>query len=82
MIKKMEKKIKIKKQNQGWYHITKDNITYDVCVREDSREWEIKQIVKHNDWEDLEWINTVATLKDAKLLIANNFDFDLAFGGY
>jgi hypothetical protein len=83
MIKTKEKKMEIKKQSQGWYYITKDDITYDVCVREDYlREWEIKQIVKGDDWEDLEWINTVRTLKDAKLLIKNDFDFNKAFGGY
>lgn len=70
----------IKKQAQGWYYIVKDGIIYDVCVREDSKEWEIKQIVKHDDHHDLEWINTVATLRDAKLLIANNFNFEKAFG--
>jgi hypothetical protein len=72
----------IKKQAQGWYYITKDGITYDVCVREDSfKEWEIKQIVNKSWGEDLEWMFTVATLKDAKLLIKNDFDFNLAFGG-
>ena len=79
----MEKKMEIKKQAQGWYYITKDCITYDVCVREDSlREWEIKQIVKSDEWENLEWINTVRTLKDAKLLISNDFDFEKSFGSY
>ena len=76
--------MEIKKQSQGWYHITKDGITYDVALRPEQslKEWEIKQIVKGDGWEDLEWINTVRTLKDAKLLIKNDFDFDKAFGGY
>ncbi len=76
--------MEIKKQTQGWYYITKDDITYDVAIRPEQsmKEWEIKQIVKGDDWENLEWIHTVRTLKDAKLLIENNFDFDLAFGGY
>jgi len=73
-------KIKTKKQKQGWYHIFKDGKTYDVATREDTREWEIKLIVKRNGYDDLEWIHTVGTLKDAKLLIENNFDFDKAFG--
>lgn len=76
-------KITIKKQGQGWYYITKNNITYDVALRPDQslKEWEIKQIVKKEWGEDLEWIHTVLTLKDAKLLIANDFDFDKVFGG-
>ena len=80
----MEKKMIIKKQAQGWYYITKNNITYDVALRPDqsSKEWEIKQIVKKEWGEDLEWIHTVFTLKDAKLLIANDFDFEKSFGSY
>lgn len=74
----------IKKQAQGWYYITKNDITYDVTTRPEQsmKEWEIKQVVKKDYGEDLEWIHTVRTLKDAKLLIKNDFDFDLAFGGY
>ena len=74
----------IKKQAQGWYYITKDNVTYDVALRPDQsvQEWEIKQIVKKSWGEDLEWIHTVATLKNAKLLISNDFDFNKTFGGY
>ena len=76
-------KITIKKQGQGWYYITKNDITYDVALRPDQslKEWEIKQIVKKEWGEDLEWMFTVLTLKDAKLLIANDFDFDKVFGG-
>lgn len=76
--------MKIKKQGQGWYYIIKDKIVYDVALRPEQsmHEWEIKQVVKKEHGYELEWIHTVRTLKDAKILIENNFDFDLAFGGY
>jgi hypothetical protein len=83
-MQKQIEQMKIKKQAPGWYYITKDGITYDVALRPDQslKEWEIKQIVKKEWSEDLEWMFTVATLKNAKLLIANDFDFEKAFGGY
>ena len=56
-------------------------LAIESVIKQSFKEWEIKQIVNKSWGEDLEWMFTVATLKDAKLLIKNDFDFNLAFGG-
>ena len=79
MIKTKEKKMEIKKQAQGCYYITKENNKYEVICSEETQGWKINDL---NCADMDKWMHTVRTLKDAKLLIKNDFDFDLAFGGY
>tara|TARA_R100000789_G_C2900234_1_gene120150 strand:+ start:109 stop:354 length:246 start_codon:yes stop_codon:yes gene_type:complete len=69
----MENKLKIKKEAKSYYQIIFNNDVFNVCQREDETEWEIRD-------EAEIWIHTVRTLKDAKLLITNCFDWDRAFG--
>ena len=74
-----ENKMKIKKEARGCYHITKGNNKYEVICGEETQGWKINDL---NCADMDKWMHTVERLYDAKLLIANDFDFDKAFGGY
>ena len=55
------------------------NNKYEVICGEETQGWKINDL----NCEDMnKWMHTVNRLHDAKLLIANDFDFDKAFGGY